>query len=158
MNTSVLLSALLALQTVASTQAPGTTLDALRDHRRVLLVFANGDNELAAAQLAVAAKHASEFRERDLVLAGVQGTDAAVPMAELSVAADASARARFHVAAGQFTVLLIGKDGGEKMRSHKPIPWDTLQTTIDAMPMRRQESGMRGQFRGLGGTNSPAAT
>jgi hypothetical protein len=34
-----------------------------------------------------------------------------------------------------FTVLLIGKDGGEKLRQHTSIPIDKL----DAMPMRQAE-------------------
>ncbi len=38
-----------------------------------------------------------------------------------------------------FTVLLIGKDGGEKLRSHKPVSFEQLRDTIDAMPMRQRE-------------------
>ena len=123
---------------VGQPQGP-TTLEALRDHHRVLLVFGNGNNQLAEAQLTVAADHVDGFRERDLLLTGLQGTNATVPTARLSPADEAAARQRFHVAAGQFTVILIGKDGGEKLRSHKPIPWEKLQSTIDAMPMRKDE-------------------
>ena len=42
-----------------------------------------------------------------------------------------------------FEAVLIGKDGGEKLRSMAPIPPGRLFETIDAMPMRRQE--MRSQ-------------
>ena len=38
-----------------------------------------------------------------------------------------------------FTVLLIGKDGGVKLRRHEPVTIALLTRTIDAMPMRRQE-------------------
>jgi Domain of unknown function (DUF4174) len=38
-----------------------------------------------------------------------------------------------------FEVLLIGKDGGVKLRQREPIGTDTLFALIDAMPMRRQE-------------------
>ena len=42
-----------------------------------------------------------------------------------------------------FEVVLVGKDGGEKLRSAVPIEPERLFETIDAMPMRRQE--MRSQ-------------
>ncbi len=115
------------------------TLESLRDHNRVLLVFSSGNSKPAEEQLTIAAEHVDGFRERGLVLAGISGSDPAVPSVTLSAAEDAAVRERFHVQAGQFTVLLIGKDGGEKLRSHQPISWKTLQSTIDAMPMRQEE-------------------
>lgn len=127
------------MATIATpSQMKTTTLDALHN-KRVLLVFGNGDNQLAEAQLTVAATHAAGFRERDLVLAGLAGSDPAVPAMMLSAPSDTASRKRFHVKAGEFTVILVGKDGGEKMRSHQPILWETLQSTIDAMPMRKDE-------------------
>ncbi len=51
----------------------------------------------------------------------------------------AAARRRFHVRPNDFTVILIGKDGGEKLRSHQPVSLDILRSTIDAMPMRQEE-------------------
>ena len=36
-------------------------------------------------------------------------------------------------------MLLIGKDGGVKLRSAHPIPPEALFQTVDAMPMRRSE-------------------
>lgn len=122
----LLLCATLVVSTVpvgAKVQSPMTTLDALRDRNRVLLVFSNGDNALSEAQLDVAARHAQEFRERDLVLVGLSGTDASVPALLLAPGGDKAARNRFHVTTGEFTVILIGKDGGEKLRSHQPMPW-----------------------------------
>lgn len=38
-----------------------------------------------------------------------------------------------------FTVILIGKDNGEKMRSHQPVTLTKLYDLIDNMPMRQQE-------------------
>ena len=132
------LNLLFAMPIQAISQGSTVTLESLRDRQRILLVFANGDNELAQAQLAVAANHAVGFRERDLVLAGIKGTDPAAPTVMLSAAGDRAAHSRFHVKAGEFTVVLLGKDGGEKLRSHQPISWETLQSTI-AMPMRQDE-------------------
>ena len=38
-----------------------------------------------------------------------------------------------------FTVILVGKDGGDKLRSTKPLSLKTIFYTIDAMPMRQSE-------------------
>lgn len=43
-----------------------------------------------------------------------------------------------------FLVVLIGKDGTEKLRSQRPISLEKLYSTIDAMPMRRREVRARG--------------
>ncbi|RZK86996.1 MAG: DUF4174 domain-containing protein [Hymenobacter sp.] len=42
-----------------------------------------------------------------------------------------------------FAVVLVGKDGGVKRTSTKPLPADDFFGTVDKMPMRRQE--MRGK-------------
>ncbi len=46
---------------------------------------------------------------------------------------------RYHVKSGQFTVLLIGRDGGEKYRAHEPVTTKRLFGIIDAMPTRQLE-------------------
>jgi hypothetical protein len=38
-----------------------------------------------------------------------------------------------------FSVVLIGKDGGEKLRRATPLSPDELFAIVDAMPMRRAE-------------------
>lgn len=140
---SFLLGVCAALPATAAAQASSATLASLRDHQRVLLVFDNGNNQQAEAQLNVAATHVADFHERDLVLAGIQGSDPAVPTVTLATGEDLAARQRFHISPNTFTVLLIGKDGGEKLRSHTAISWDKLKRTIDSMPMRQQEAHSR---------------
>lgn len=130
---------LLALAMTAPAQPHHVTLASLRDHKRVLLLFANGNNQQAEAQLSIAAQHAAEFKDRDLILVGVEGSDPAVPTALLTSSEEREARKRFQVAPGSFTIILLGKDGGEKLRSHTAFAWSTLQNTIDAMPMRQDE-------------------
>lgn len=48
-------------------------------------------------------------------------------------------RDMFNVVNGEFTVILIGKDGSEKLRSNSVLKMQKLFTVIDAMPMRQQE-------------------
>ena len=42
-----------------------------------------------------------------------------------------------------FEAVLVGKDGGEKLRSPEPLTPERLFETIDAMPMRQQEMRQR---------------
>ncbi len=42
-------------------------------------------------------------------------------------------------AGGTFEVVLIGRDGGEKLRANAPVPPAELFALIDTMPMRRAE-------------------
>ena len=48
-------------------------------------------------------------------------------------------RKEFRIVPHQLTVVLIGKDGGEKFRSNDPVTIEKLDALIDAMPMRQQE-------------------
>ena len=42
-------------------------------------------------------------------------------------------------AAAAFTFILVGKDGGEKLRSDTVVSAEQLFSIIDAMPMRKDE-------------------
>ena len=46
---------------------------------------------------------------------------------------------RFGVGADDFAVLLIGKDGGEKLRFTDLPDLQAIYTVIDGMPMRQGE-------------------
>ena len=125
------------------------TLVSMRDTFRPLLVFApsEGDERLQS-QLAIVAANADELHERQVIVVLLLVRAPAKPLTSMlnprdlgsmSTPEAAVARKRFHVAPGDFTVLLLGRDGGEKLRSHAPIAYATLRDTIDAMPMRQQE-------------------
>ena len=51
----------------------------------------------------------------------------------------AATRRRYHVTSGSFTVVLLGEDGGEKLRSDKPVKAEELDSLIDRMPTRKLE-------------------
>ena len=96
----------------------------LRDYRwkqRVLLLSAPAaDDPLYQEQVAHLDADLARLHERDLVILSEFGPD-------------------------PFTLVLIGKDGGEKLRSTDPVTTDFLLALIDAMPMRRLEMRSRRQ-------------
>lgn len=127
---AVLLAAL-ALPSAAYGDAP--TMDAMRDHRRIVLIAAPGNGDPAAArQTAILAHWRKGADDRDISVVSVSGT-------EVTGAADdaATLRRRYRLEPARFQVLLIGKDGHVALRSVRPVSADRLQQTIDAMPMRR---------------------
>jgi len=108
---------------------------------RPLVVFAPAaDSAPLQRQRRIAAEHAAGFAERDMVVISVVadapvGVDGA-PAKDLS---NAALRARFEVPPEAFAAILVGKDGGAKLRRDAPLDAATLFSTIDAMPMRRRE-------------------
>ena len=138
------LAASLLLSSAFNPQQP---LASLRDHSRVLLLFApQSQDPNFQHQFSELSAHPAELSSRDLVVIPVltewKATDQNFRQTvEPFTAPDiqSSLRRRFHVDPARFTVILVGKDGGEKLRRHNPVTMDQLTTTIDAMPMRQQE-------------------
>ncbi len=125
------------------------TLKSMRDTCRPLLIFAPSDaDQRVQTQLAIVAANADELHERQVIAVPLPLAGAGKPLVPalnsrdlgtMSAAEAGVARKRFHVAPADFTVVLLGRDGGEKLRSRVPISYVTLRDTIDAMPMRQQE-------------------
>jgi hypothetical protein len=133
----------LTLAPMLNAQAPRTgqvTLDGLRETSRPLLIFApRPDDPQLEIQLRTLAEHAPGVTERDITILALPYNNPSPSAATLSSTEADNARRRYHVNPADFTIILVGKDGGEKLRSLKPISFDKLQNTIDAMPMRQEE-------------------
>lgn len=123
-----LLSAMLPL---AAALAPD--IAALKWEKRILLVAAPDQRDAGLReQRRILARWSAEAQERDLKVIEVVGsrvTGVSDPASML--------RVRYRLRASRFAVVLIGKDGGTKLRAARPIAAATLEATIDAMPMRR---------------------
>ncbi len=116
----------------AALAAPSTVAD-MRWQKRVLLLAApTPDDPGIAAQRQALVGWDAEALERDLAIVTVIG-DRVFGSTDLGQ----TLRARYRIPAGRFVAILIGKDGGEKMRAAKPIAPQVLAEAIDAMPMRR---------------------
>ena len=125
------------------------TLSTLVDRNRVLLVFAPTalDNRYGE-QLDSFNHHEADLRARDVLVIpliqqpgppNLSPTLRALQPPRISDDEQLAIRRRFHIAASEFAVVLLGKDGGEKLRATTPITAARLNRTIDAMPMRQQE-------------------
>jgi hypothetical protein len=56
-------------------------------------------------------------------------------------------REKFSITPGAFTVLLIGKDGGVKLRREGGVELAEIFALIDTMPMRQREMRKKSQVR-----------
>ncbi len=124
----MLLTSLLFAATVVLSQTPD--LGQLQWHSRILLLFADDPGSLELhRQKAMLEQAAPGLAERDVKVYQIIGS---LPQNT------ALLRSKFGVDK-PFAVVLIGKDGGRKLRATKPVEASELFGLIDSMPMRRNE-------------------
>jgi hypothetical protein len=108
------------------------------DHTRVLVISApRADSDRLRQQDQALRAYRSEIATRDLVEVRLVGADG--EGAPLGGATAAEIRRALGLRVDRFSVALVGKDGGVKLRSYKPVAAEELFRTIDAMPMRQAE-------------------
>lgn len=138
---TVALTVLLISSALGSAIATAAELSDYRWQRRPLLVFApsQSDPRLAETLTRIEATRC-DFDARDMVLgqvltAGPNTLDGQPVDAEESQ----RLRAQFSIDANAFSVVLIGKDGGEKLRVAEVPDLQRIYAVIDGMPMRSNE-------------------
>jgi hypothetical protein len=126
-------STVLAAAAVLAGVSP--SVSAMKWKRRVLLVCAADEaNPALSQQRRVIAHWRAAAEERDLTVVEIVG-DKVIGASDTAK----TLRRRYSLPTHAFAVILIGKDGGIKLRRAQAIPAGTLEETIDAMPMRRAE-------------------
>ena len=144
-----ILAALLMPQTPQQPPTPqmSRTLADMRDRYRPLLIFQDGKDERLREQLQLLTAHREDLLDRQIMLtirpyawAGMVDDDI---MTFRDWSGEDALRHRFHIHPRDFTVILLGKDGTEKFRSHTLVTIDQLTRLIDTMPMRQQELSTR---------------
>ena len=103
------------------------TAAAQSPHRLVIIVALANDSR-AARQRTILEHDSVSLVERDVVVQEVTPDAARRERPELGVSEHAT-----------FEVLLVGKDGGVKLRRDEPVTVFEISTLIDTMPMRQKE-------------------
>jgi hypothetical protein len=140
----------LAVMPMSPQEAAQTTLASLRHDYRPLLIFASSANEEFNQQMQILAGQTPELERRQVLVipvfprSGADGKEDMPEALETDVAAlepseSELARRRFHIGPDDFTVILVGKDGGEKLRARTPVTIERLIKLIDSMPARQKE-------------------
>ncbi|MBT9391673.1 DUF4174 domain-containing protein [Hymenobacter sp. NST-14] len=130
--TAALLTSTLVPAQTSSASALEATVKKAHWRQRVLLICAPSAADASLlAQRNLLESAAAGLRERDLLVRELVLPELPAP--------DRAYLRRLGVKTDAFQVLLLGKDGGLKRRDTQPVAPQTLFSTIDAMPMRRQE-------------------
>lgn len=105
------------------------TLIAAESPRRVLLFYTDSGLEKHKAQSLILNAHQKDTDERDIRVQRF-------PYSENNFAE----WKKWNIdTASRFTFILVGRDGGEKLRSSDVVSAEKLFGLIDAMPMRKNE-------------------
>ncbi|SDG31801.1 protein of unknown function [Dyadobacter soli] len=97
--------------------------------RQVLLFYTNSGLEKQKSQMAILDARRKDIRERDIKVSQYSSTWN-----------DLSEWKKWDVdSVNAFTFILVGRDGGEKLRSSEVVSAEKLFGLIDAMPMRKDE-------------------
>lgn len=98
------------------------------EHRKIMLFAPSANHKELKVQQEIFNQGTDGMKDRDLKI------EVVVPGQK-----NFSLFKKYKTEEQQFTFILLGKDGGEKLRSTKPVSLQKLFSTIDAMPMRQSE-------------------
>lgn len=142
-----------ALMGFSAAALGGDGLGSVRWSYRPLLIFTPaGDDPRLSRQTTMLADDSAALAERRMAVYIVEADRVFTTFGAPAPEAEARAlRRRFRIPDDGFRVVLIGLDGGEKLRREMPITTEELFATIDSMPMRRRELKERGEGGDSGG-------
>ncbi len=128
--------------TVQSLMAQLTPLHEYKWENRILIIYSNGNsNDQLNQQIKKYEQSKKEYQDRDLLVFELSNNEFIQLTNNSRFNESISELKNFLSIDSQqkFGVFLIGKDGTLKLESDKIIPNQKLFSTIDAMPMRRNE-------------------
>lgn len=127
-----------------STVSQGFSMDGLSEltwKNRVLVAFGGAMDGRLRQQITLLMKNTDDLADRDMIVLQVSGdTVSTIFGSAPDLDADAL-RAGAKASGDEFQVILVGKDGGIKLRSNQVVGDVELFDLIDRMPMRRAEKG-----------------
>ena len=117
---------------------------------RLLFIFApNRSHPLFVSLHNALSAQKAGAADRDLVIFEIFDSDPSSMNSKYLASNSAlSLRNRYSVNPGEFTVLLVGKDGGIKLKRQDEIRLEDLFALIDSMPMRREEIRQKSEPNG----------
>lgn len=143
----LLLTAMVSLQACSPERSDTVDLGDYQWQNRLLLVFApSAEHPALIAMQEELREHAAGVLDRDLIVFTAEGSSP-LRVGETTSAGESASvlREQFGVPIDDYAVILIGKDGGEKLRGGADVRLRQVFGLIDTMPMRRREMEERGQ-------------
>ena len=132
---------LLLLSTIFTNTSPFDQANPLRDFRwknRIVLVFSPNDQNENSRQWEELISFPEDLVDRDIILIRVyENRSISLPKVRLTL--DPETLRSYYHNKGENELLLIGKDGGVKLRTLDFIKSQEIFDLIDSMPMRISE-------------------
>ena len=142
-NTFTVIFLVISAAALGPAQATAAELSDYLWQRRPLLLFApsESDPRLLETMRRIAASRC-DFADRDMVLGRIV-TEGTSTLDGKVVDTNQAQKlfSDFGIGADSFSVVLIGKDGGEKLRVADVPDLQSIYAVIDGMPMRARETG-----------------
>lgn len=138
---TLMLAALINALALPLAAAEGFDMEEFLWRNRPLLLFVphSGFSPAQALERDLA-RAGADLTERDMRLIRVEGSERAILEADdLPPATAALLRQRYRVPDGTVMLILVGKDGGEKLRGDETTDLQAVFERVDSMPMRRRE-------------------
>ena len=106
---------------------------------RLIILSGEQETEEFSKQLSAFKSQADELEERDLLLIQLNKTEGKIGDLELSRSEIEEIKKAYSIPSENLHLILIGKDGGVKMRKNTFTPPEDFFALIDTMPMRKAE-------------------
>lgn len=118
-------------------------LDKYLGINRILLVFTpDYQDDRFQRQQVILQNNKDKLKERDLILIEMNQNDG-YGENQYSETEVINLRKKYSIKPSEFAVILIGKDGTEKLRYNDVVQAEQLISIIDSMPMRKEEMKSR---------------
>ena len=115
------------------------SLDEFQWKNRIIIVNSDINNELSDKQKNSLMKEIPGLKERQLLVFEIGKAGIRDIMTIKDYEIDQKLFDQLRLKEGIFELLLIGKDGGVKLRSSAPVAINEIYGLIDQMPMRQAE-------------------
>jgi len=117
------------------------SLESFQWENRILVLFAShSDDESYQTQMDKFSSLEDEIRDRDLVIFSIFDTECSTMNGDvISESSSHSIREKLSPAESGYSIFLIGKDGGVKLKQDEVLEPAELFHVIDRMPMRQRE-------------------
>lgn len=115
------------------------SLSQLTWKKRIALIFGTAGETRLEQQVTELMGSGADLADRDMVVVKVTGDRAEAVYGDIGDLSADRLRQNAGVAKGEFQVVLIGKDGGSKLKTGEFVDRSALFGLIDRMPMRRAE-------------------
>ena len=120
-------------------QEAANPLASYRWQNRVVAMMASSEDRKLAQQHQILSAARDGLLDRDLVIIAITDGVVKIDGVESENWDVDRLRQALDVPRTGFSIVLVGKDGGVKLRSDEPVAVETLFALIDSMPMRQRE-------------------